>query len=182
MNSEPGQRGFTLIEVLVAFAIAAVAFVAMFSGLQHIVNSTSQMQERTFASWIAFDQITELRVAGEFPSEGKRTGEIELAGVEWLYELRVQNTESPELRQVIVEVAPSYDPELTLGRATGVLYQPPVSGGAPSFGAPGAGSGAPTFGNSGALLISSAPGSYEPAIPEGNPDDEKPEELRGQEH
>jgi general secretion pathway protein I len=118
------QAGFTLIEVLVALAIVIIAFMAMYGSMMQIVAATTLMQEKTIATWIAFDRITELRVMNEFPDDDESNGEIEMAGNDWVYSITINATESENLRQVIVKVAPAQDPDNTLGLATGALVKP----------------------------------------------------------
>ena len=123
MNSEP-QRGFTLIEVLVALAIVIIAFMAMYGSMMQVVAATTLMQEKTIATWIAFDRITELRVRKEFPDDDESNGDIEMAGTDWVYTVKINATESDNIRQVIVKVAAAQEPDNTLGIATGALIKP----------------------------------------------------------
>ncbi|MCP4000356.1 MAG: type II secretion system minor pseudopilin GspI [Gammaproteobacteria bacterium] len=124
MNSEQ-QQGFTLIEVLVALAIVIIAFMAMYGTMMQVVAATTLMQEKTIATWIAFDRITEMRVMNEFPSDNERNGELEMAGSDWVYSIKLNNAAGSEnTRQVIVKVAPAQDPDNVLGLATGALVKP----------------------------------------------------------
>jgi general secretion pathway protein I len=123
MNTEP-QRGFTLIEVLVALAIVIIAFMAMYGSMMQVVAATTLMQEKTIATWIAYDRITELRVMKEFPNDDESNGTIEMAGNDWVYSVKINATESDNIRQVIVKVAPALEPDNTLGLATGALVKP----------------------------------------------------------
>jgi type II secretion system protein I len=74
-----GHLGFTLVEVLVALSIVVVSFVALYSGLLQMVSAMTLMQEKTIATWIAYDRITELRVVNEYPDVGESDGEVEMA-------------------------------------------------------------------------------------------------------
>jgi general secretion pathway protein I len=127
MNSE-SQRGFTLVEVVVALAVVIIAFMAMFGSMMQSVAATTLMQEKTIATWIAFDRITELRINNEFPEDDESTDEIEMAGTEWVYTTRIIPTESEEILRVIVRVAPVEEPENILGIASGALIRP-IQGG-----------------------------------------------------
>jgi general secretion pathway protein I len=127
MNSE-SQRGFTLVEVVVALAIVIIAFMAMYGSMMQSVAATTLMQEKTIATWIAFDRITELRINNEFPEDDESTDEIEMAGTEWVYTIRIIPTESEDILRVIVRVAPVEEPENILGIASGALIRP-IQGG-----------------------------------------------------
>jgi general secretion pathway protein I len=127
MNSE-SQRGFTLVEVVVALAIVIIAFMAMYGSMMQSVAATTLMQEKTIATWIAFDRITELRINNEFPEDDESTDEIEMAGTEWVYTIRIIPTESEDILRVIVRVAPVEEPDNILGIASGALIRP-IQGG-----------------------------------------------------
>jgi general secretion pathway protein I len=120
--SHPGcERGFTLIEVVVALAIVVVSFMALYGVILQMVRATTLMQEKTIASWIAFDQITELRIKGEFPTGSDNSGIIEMAETTWAYSVEIRPTGSSTIHQVIVTVAPEAEPDRTLGLVSGVL-------------------------------------------------------------
>lgn len=134
--------GFTLIEVLVALAIVVVAFLAMYGGAQQIVRSVSIQQEKTFASWVAFDELTKLRLADTLPQGDRMTGEVEMAGREWRYVIEFNEVDSTRIRQAVVRVGLAEQPEVILASTLGVLLTDP--------GPPG---------NSGDLLQNSASGA-----------------------
>lgn len=128
MTPEP-QRGFTLIEVLVALAVVIIAFMAMYGSMIQSIAAVTLMQEKTLATWIAFDRITELRVANQFPDDDESSGEIEMAGSEWVYTIKINPTASDDIRQVIVKVSPALDPDNILGIASGALVRRTQSAG-----------------------------------------------------
>jgi len=141
MNSESRSRrqqnGFTLIEVLVALAVVVVSFVALYAVVLQMVRATSLMQDKTIASWIAFDQITELRVANEYPESGNSEGDVEMARGVWLYRVEIKATESEDVRQVIVRVSPENEPDNFLGLVSGVLVRNPAATAGPGQPGPG---------------------------------------------
>jgi general secretion pathway protein I len=121
----PGRRnrGFTLIEVLVAMSIVVVSFVAIYGVVLQMVGATTLMQEKTMASWVAFDRVTELRVSGDYPGEGSEDGLIEMGGSTWSYTREVRNTASEDLRQIIVKVSLEDEPDNILAMASGALVR-----------------------------------------------------------
>lgn len=100
----PVQRGFTLLEVLVALAVVALALTAMIKTAGNSAGNLAHLKHKTMAHWIAMDRITELRTVRKWPSRGTRRDEVEMFGTEWTWIQRVSDTESPHLREVEVSV------------------------------------------------------------------------------
>ena len=57
------QRGFTLIEVLVALFIVALGIGALLSTLTSAATTIDHLRDKSFAEWIALNQITQARLA-----------------------------------------------------------------------------------------------------------------------
>ncbi|MEL6200225.1 MAG: type II secretion system minor pseudopilin GspI, partial [Pseudomonadota bacterium] len=79
MRHRRKQRGFTLIEVVVALAVAALGITgAVIAVLQHTDNARG-LRDRTLAVYVASNTITELRLNAAFPEIGRSTDEREFA-------------------------------------------------------------------------------------------------------
>lgn len=98
------QRGFTLIEVLVAVAILAVALGAIISGGSSYASNATYLRDKTMATWVAHNVLNQWHLTQEYPSPGERSGEQEMAGREWAWVAKVQKTPDPDVRRVDVEV------------------------------------------------------------------------------
>ncbi len=103
-SAERRTAGFTLIEVVVAMAVVALGLLAVFRVVSDTVNNTSHLRDRTFAEWIADNQLTEIRLRGALPSVGSASGTVDYAGREWDWESTVSETSVPDLVRVNVEV------------------------------------------------------------------------------
>jgi general secretion pathway protein I len=86
-------RGFTLIEVLIALAIVALAVGALLGTLTSAASNISYLHDKTLAEWVALNHLTEVRISQIMPDKGKRTGYSELGGIRWQWEQEV--TELP---------------------------------------------------------------------------------------
>lgn len=115
MNSAPPnhQGGFSLIEVVIALAIIAIAMGALINSTSSATNNTLHMQEKTLAHWVAMNKMAELQLSGEWPSLGKKEGKAELGDREWEWITEVIGTELNEIRRVDIRVRRKGDPKDT---------------------------------------------------------------------
>jgi general secretion pathway protein I len=97
-------RGFTLIEVLVALAVAALGLAAVLAVVTNTANAAAGVRERTFAAWIANNRIVDVRLSGTFPSVDRTTGDLDYAGLKWKWEQTVIQTDVPGMRRLEVRV------------------------------------------------------------------------------
>jgi general secretion pathway protein I len=86
-------RGFTLIEVLIALAIVAMAVGALLGTITSAASNITYLREKTLGEWVALNRLTEIRIAQQMPDKGKRTGNSVLGGMRWQWEQEV--TELP---------------------------------------------------------------------------------------
>lgn len=98
-------KGFTLIEVMVALAIVALALTAAAASMSQMIDAANTMRERTYASWIAQNRIAELRLALQIPDVGSTSGEVEYANSEWAWRAVVSETGVDELFRIDVSVS-----------------------------------------------------------------------------
>lgn len=118
-------RGFTLIEVVIALAIAALALTAATASVSQMVDGANSMRERTYASWVAQNHIAELRLANLVPEVDTTTSEVTYAGLEWSLETEISETGVENLFRVDVTVAlADRDADDTIGTVTGFIGEP----------------------------------------------------------
>ena len=80
--------GFTLVEVMVALAVVAVALPALLVTLSQQLDGLRYLEDRTHAQWVAANRLAELRlVVGAKGSlqTGLISGTEELAGRSWYW-------------------------------------------------------------------------------------------------
>ena len=120
-NKGRGQPGFTLIEVLVALVIVALGLLAAFGQVNQTLTTASRLRDKTFADWVALNQLTAQRLTGEFPAIGSSSGETEMGRAKWRYTVKVDKTDFEDLRQIDVSVAFADKPEQVVTSISGFM-------------------------------------------------------------
>lgn len=121
------DRGFTLIEVMVALVVVALSLSAVMAVVARQVNFASVLQERTYASWIAQNKIAELRLSSEQPDVDTTTDEVEFAFVEWATRTTISETGVDNLWRVDVAVSYAGSDDV-IRTVTGFVGQPGIPG------------------------------------------------------
>jgi general secretion pathway protein I len=119
--------GFTLIEVMVALVIAVLALTGVLAAISQMADSAIAMRERTYASWIAQNKITELRLANVVPEVSESNGEVEYAGLDWAWTANISETGIENLFRIDVEVGFAGS-EFNIRSVTGFIGEPIIPG------------------------------------------------------
>lgn len=98
------QKGFTLLEVLVALAVVATSMAALIKVAGENVSNAAYLRDRTVAQWVAADKATELQVTGAWPAVGRSNGTVMQAGREWRWEVDVSDTPEASVRRLEISV------------------------------------------------------------------------------
>ncbi len=111
MNS-PDQRGFTLVEVVVALAIVAIGMMAVFKTIGDTVHNVTDLRDRSFRH-LDRRQPDHRRCASpaRCRRSRRRPGEVEFAGRSWHWVTKVSQTQVQGLRRIDVSVRRDEDPE-----------------------------------------------------------------------
>ncbi len=121
------DRGFTLIEVMVALAIISLSLTAVATKMGRMIDTSNSMRERTYASWIAQNKITELRLANVIPKVGSSSGEIDYADTTWAWRAEISEAGFENLFRVDVSVSyPGSDDSIRT--VTGFIGEPVIPG------------------------------------------------------
>lgn len=118
------HRGFTLVEILVALAIVAIALTAGMRALTQATDSATALKARTLALWIAQDRLAAAQIATPWPALGSYKGDAQQAGSSFVWQASVTTTPNPAFRKIEIVVAEPQTPDYALARLTGFLGNP----------------------------------------------------------
>jgi len=121
------SAGFTLIEVMVALIVAALALVAVMASISQMIDAGTAMRDRTFANWIAQNKITELRLQNVIPEVSQTNGDVDYAGLEWDWEATISETGVENLFRVDVDISFAGSDDV-IWRSTGFIGEPSLPG------------------------------------------------------
>lgn len=117
------HRGFTLVEVMVALSIVALSLTAIAASMNQMIDAANTMRERSYASWIAQNKLTELRLANEQPEVSSSSGEVDFANTTWEWRTVVSETGIEEFYRVDVSISlPAND--YVIRTVTGFIGEP----------------------------------------------------------
>lgn len=105
-------RGFTLVEVMVALAIVALALPALLFALHQQVDGTGYLRDKSLAQIVANNKLVELRLLAAARGElfqGADSGREELAGREWFWRVESTPTQVQGFFRIEISVSSSED-------------------------------------------------------------------------
>jgi len=99
--------------VLVALVVVALSLGAIIQATGDYTANQAYLRDRTFAEWVAHNQLAMALMSSDWPDTGRTKGEVELpsAGAdtrarEWRWVMQVSTTPEEELRRLDIEIYP----------------------------------------------------------------------------
>ncbi|OJA90803.1 type II secretion system minor pseudopilin GspI [Burkholderia ubonensis] len=115
------QTGFTLIEVLIALAIVAVALGAVMRAIGALASDTDTARMRLLALWSADNALGAIRIAASWPPVGASTFACPQGPYRFVCRQSVTALPSPLVRQVTVSVHASASSRTVLAEVVTVV-------------------------------------------------------------
>lgn len=101
------SKGFTLVEVMVAMLIVAIALPALLMRIGGMATAAGHTRDVALAHWVAENKLQEIyltqRLQGIVP-RGRQADDTQLAGETWDWQTETEETELPGLLRLRVRV------------------------------------------------------------------------------
>lgn len=118
MTNRKTTLGFTLIEVMLAMAVFAIAGLALLNAASNNAQNMGYLEDKMFADWVASNQLVAINLNDTWPPKNNDKGEVELAGREWFWSQKVIKTTDENMRAIVVEVRADEDEKLPITSLT----------------------------------------------------------------
>ncbi|MBK7659886.1 MAG: type II secretion system minor pseudopilin GspI [Betaproteobacteria bacterium] len=122
--ASPLSAGFTLIEILVAVAILAVALAAVQRAGSLATDSARETRARLAATWAASNRVAEVRARAQFPAPASTRLDVEQAGLRLVIDETVADTPNPAIRRLDLAVSDAREPGRVLANITAFVGRP----------------------------------------------------------
>ncbi|MBE9516039.1 MAG: type II secretion system minor pseudopilin GspI [Proteobacteria bacterium] len=119
------HSGFTLVEILVALMIVAIAFAGVLGVVGQAADSSGSLRDRTLAMWLAQNRLTQHQLEKDWPSASTHTGTSDYAGIEWQWEEQVQSGPHKDIRRIEIHIRHKGEDHI-MATLIGVLRKPPI--------------------------------------------------------
>lgn len=98
------QIGFTLIEVLVALSIVAIALIAGLQATTALANNAERQSDMLLAQICADNELAKVRLSSQMPAVGDSSGSCTQAQRVYDITITVRPTPNPSFRRVDAQV------------------------------------------------------------------------------
>ncbi len=100
------HTGFTLLEVLLALTIIAIAFTALSQSMISSILQTQRLKEKTIKHWVAMQGMSMIQLGAiELSSQQPATKKTKMFHHTWYWQITHQRTPTKSVELVTIKVA-----------------------------------------------------------------------------
>jgi general secretion pathway protein I len=98
--------GFTLIEVLLALAIIAIALTALLKATAQNVSNTQRLKEKSISHWIAMQGVAMVQLnLVQIPGNQEITKVTSMLGQRWYWRAKLSATPIKSMQQITISLS-----------------------------------------------------------------------------
>lgn len=98
------QRGFTLIEVMIALAVVAIGLMAVLKAMNESIFSANLTRNKTLGLWMLENKVSEIRISPFVPMTGINQGQQLFFNQTWRWQTNTMTTANPKIFKIEVSV------------------------------------------------------------------------------
>jgi len=104
---KPENAGFTLIEVLLALTVIAIALTALLKVIAQNIENTQRIKEKTISHWVAMQGVTMIQL-NLIPVEQSQetTQNTSMLGQHWYWRAKISSTAEKSIQKITILVSP----------------------------------------------------------------------------
>lgn len=103
--------GLTLVEVLIALAIVAIAMTAVIKSTSQGLRGTAYLQDKTIAMWISQQILNEIRIGAiKLPADELVTKPMAYLNRQWFWQAKEVTTSNNHISKIDIKIF-TQDPE-----------------------------------------------------------------------
>jgi len=99
------NKGFTLIEVMVALAIVSIGLLATLNAANQETRAALLTQDKMTAFWLMKNKMAEIRINEPWPDTQQKKDDVTLFDQTWYWQSTGKNTANPLIRTVTINFA-----------------------------------------------------------------------------
>lgn len=105
-KSSKTPLGFTLVEVLIALSIIAIALTALLKAIAQNIENTQRIKEKTISHWVAMQGVAmvQLGLLQILPNQ-ETTQDTKMLGEHWYWRAKVNATPQKSLQLITIYVS-----------------------------------------------------------------------------
>lgn len=113
------EKGFTLIEVLLALAIIAISLTALLKASAQNIRNTERIKDKTIGHWIAMQGMAAVQLGLVTASAQQETTEVtQILGQKWYWRIKRSASPFPHVEKITI----------TLGKQQAGPFRDPLTG------------------------------------------------------